>query len=59
MFEVIMSKVLLKLSSFPFLNLYSKLKMYVLFILIKFIHDSKASFITSIFMIEKLCFLFF
>ena len=54
-----MSKVLLKLSSFPFLNLYSKLKMYVLFILIKFIHDSKASFITSIFMTEKLSFLFF
>ena len=59
MFEVIISKVLLKLSSFPFLNLYSKLNIYVLFILIKFIHDSKASFITSIFMLEKLSFLFF
>lgn len=37
---MIISKVLLILSSFPFLDLYSKLKIYILFIVTKFTHAS-------------------
>lgn len=57
MFEIIISKVLLILSSSPFLNLYSKLKIYILFILIKFIHAS--SFLYHFYLYVRKLFFFF
>lgn len=55
---MIISKVLLILSSSPFLDLYSKLKIYILFILIKFIYAS--SFLYHFYLyVRKAFFVFF